>query len=97
MIHQKYYTKGKHKECIQEMQDLTDVYTVCDFCLMNMYKYAYRAGLKTKNKESDLDKIAWYKEYAVKCINNMKNPFVRKTYLTKYENVKGACIRLLNE
>lgn len=96
MIHQRYYTKGKHKECIEEMRDLTDVYTVCDFCLMNMYKYSYRAGLKTKNKESDLDKIAWYKEYAHKCIDKM-NMFKMRSYRRKYKKVLKACADLLNE
>lgn len=96
MIHQHYYTKGKHKECILEMQDLTDIYTVCDFCLMNMYKYSYRAGLKTKNKETDLDKIVWYKEYAHNLIIQMSF-FKRKKYLHKYRKICNVCTSLLNE
>lgn len=96
MTHQHYYTKGKHRECIEEMRDLTDVYTVCDFCLMNMYKYSYRAGLKTKNKESDLDKITWYKEYACKCIDEM-SLFKMWIYRRKYKRVCQACNDVLSE
>ena len=96
MIHQHYYTKGKHEECIIEMEHITDIYTVCDFCLMNMYKYSYRAGLKTKNKEPDLDKITWYKNYAHNLIDRMKF-FKRKAYLHKYRKICNACTSLLNE
>lgn len=96
MIHQKYYTKEKHKECIEEMRDITDVYTVCDFCLMNMYKYSYRAGLKTKNKECDLDKITWYKEYACKLIDDMS--FLGMMwYRRKYKRVCKACNDVMSE
>lgn len=96
MTHQKYYTKEKHKECIEEMEEITDIYTVCDFCLMNMYKYSYRAGLKTKNKDIDLDKISWYSEYACKCIDKM-NVFKKYIYKKKYNSVCIACSVVLGD
>lgn len=59
---QVYYTREKHKECIIEMVELTGIKATLYFCLNNAYKYAYRAGLKTKNKTADMEKMQWYLE-----------------------------------
>lgn len=96
MIHQKYYTKGRHKECIEEMQDIAGTKTVFDFCLMNMYKYSYRAGLKTKNRMQDMEKIKWYREYAIRIINS-RHLFVRLIYSRKYQKVVKACAEVMND
>lgn len=86
-----YYTKAKHKECIVEMRELIGDGATVDFCLLNAYKYAYRAGLKTKNKVEDLNKMQWYLNYAVDVIKEM-NAFNRMMYARKYEIIKQAIV-----
>lgn len=62
-----YYTKAKHKECIVEMEEIYGKYAVFCFCILNAYKYNYRAGLKRGNSsESDFLKARWYLDYASK-------------------------------
>lgn len=91
---QKYYTRAKHKECIVEMQELTDSIAVFNFCVLNMYKYAYRAGLKTKNSDSDLNKLVWYRDYAHGILGNI--PWYKRTvYIRRYNKVCSACADLL--
>lgn len=71
---QVYYTREKHKECIDEMCELTGVNATLYFCLNNAYKYAYRAGLKTKNKTDDLEKMQWYLNWCKEnsfCLNTL--------------------------
>jgi hypothetical protein len=36
-----------------------------DFCIGNMIKYAWRAGIKTDSRLEDLQKAAWYANRAV--------------------------------
>lgn len=60
-----YYTKAKHKECITEMREIYGDYAVYCFCILNAYKYQYRAGLKSGNTaESDISKAIWYLNYS---------------------------------
>lgn len=62
-----YYTKARHKECIVEMQEIYGEYAVLCFCILNAYKYNYRAGLKSGNTaEQDFNKAKWYIAYADK-------------------------------
>lgn len=93
---QKYYTRSRHKECIVEMEELTDIYTVFCFCLLNMYKYAYRAGLKTKDCTSDLAKIKWYDDYAVRC-HDFMGFFQRRKCRRMYYKVKRQVIKMIGE
>lgn len=68
-----YYTKTKHKECIIEMQEIYGEYAVFCFCILNVYKYNYRAGLKEGNSaESDFKKAVWYMDYANTIRTNCK-------------------------
>lgn len=60
-----YYSKKDRKECIIEMREIYGDYAVLCFCLLNAYKYNYRAGLKSGNTaESDFNKARWYLDYA---------------------------------
>lgn len=60
-----YYTKARHKECIEEMCEIYGDYAVFCFCILNAYKYNYRAGLKNGNTaEQDFEKAKWYLNYA---------------------------------
>lgn len=64
-----YYTKARHKECIIEMVEIYGEYAVFCFCILNAYKYNYRAGLKNGNTaEQDYSKAKWYLNYA----NNLR-------------------------
>lgn len=68
-----YYTKARHKECITEMREIYGDFAVFCFCILNAYKYNYRAGLKEGNTaESDFNKATWYISYADNLRNNNK-------------------------
>jgi hypothetical protein len=68
--HPTHYNKPGHKECIDEMLDKYGNYNTRIFCLMNAYKYCYRAGLKGDNAEQDIQKAKWYLEYHGKLFEN---------------------------
>lgn len=69
-----YYTKAKHKECIVEMRSIYGDYAVYCFCILNAYKYNYRAGLKAGNSaDSDFSKAEWYLNYA----NNLRETHIK--------------------
>lgn len=91
---QVYYTREKHKECIEEMCELTGIKATLYFCLNNAYKYAYRAGLKTKNKTADMEKMKWYLDW---CKDNSLelNPLDKFVFTMRYERVVNAINELL--
>lgn len=55
--HPSHYTKGI--ECIDEMEMVFGREKVMVFCLLNVWKYRYRAGLKG-NVAEDKAKADWY-------------------------------------
>lgn len=57
-----YNVKGK-KECIVEMSERFGVLAVLFFCVLNTYKYLYRADYK-ESKDQDENKARWYIKYA---------------------------------
>lgn len=61
--HPKHYNKPGHKECIEEMLDRFGPTAVYWFCVLNAYKYEYRAGEKGP-ADVDLGKAQWYSNYA---------------------------------
>ena len=75
--HPRHYQVSGRKECIVEMEEQYGVSETITFCLMNAYKYLYRAGNKDNNSyEQDINKAKWYFDYANKLIQ--KNPSVAK-------------------
>jgi hypothetical protein len=75
--HPRHYQVNGRKECIVEMEERYGVSETITFCLMNAYKYLYRAGNKDNNSyEQDINKARWYFDYANKLIQ--KNPSVSK-------------------
>lgn len=64
--HPKHYNRENAMECIDEMELVFGPEVVAHFCLCNVFKYRYRAGLKD-NGYQDLEKSDWYmqkyKEY----------------------------------
>lgn len=72
--HPNHYNKSGRKECIVEMEELFGLENTRTFCLMNEYKYRYRAGDKVGNsEEQDLKKANWYMEYAEKIKERLQN------------------------
>ena len=61
--HPKHYNLPGKKECIVEMYERFGALAVFIFCVLNTYKYRYRAGYKD-SKEQDIDKAKWYIEHA---------------------------------
>lgn len=62
--HPSHYCKNGRKECIVEMEEKYGAEYTAVFCLMNAYKYLYRAGDKENNPtERDINKAKWYFEY----------------------------------
>lgn len=67
--HPSHYCKDGRKECIVEMEEKYSAGAVIGFCLLNAYKYLYRAGNKDNNSyEQDVQKAKWYFDYANKMI-----------------------------
>ena len=61
--HPSHYNKGG-TECIDCMVGLFGLKNTCIFCLINAYKYIFRAGNKEGNSyEQDLKKAEWYIEW----------------------------------
>ncbi len=54
--HPKHYNRGM--ECIDEMIAVFGIEAVRNFCLLNVWKYRYRAA--SKGGEEDLKKSDWY-------------------------------------
>ena len=61
--HPKHYSDGKY-ECIEVMRDVFGDDAVKTFCMLNAFKYTWRAG--KKNGKEDIKKATWYLDYASK-------------------------------
>lgn len=57
--HPRHYNREGAIECIDEMELVFGPEATADFCLLNCWKYRYRAGLKN-NGYQDLEKSDWY-------------------------------------
>ena len=90
--HPSHYLKGGRKECIVEMEEKYGAEMTAAFCLMNAYKYLYRAGEKDGNSEmQDNLKAKWYFDYANKLIKEYGGLFVNKMPIQEselYEDIK---------
>lgn len=56
--HPSHYNREGAMECIDEMRLIFGDEAVAHFCLLNAWKYRYRAA--DKNGEEDLKKSDWY-------------------------------------
>lgn len=79
--HPRHYNREGAIECIDEMEIIFGPEFVSHFCLGNVFKYRYRAGLKNDGYE-DLEKSDWYmKKYKeLKEKNNLStviNPIIQ--------------------
>lgn len=57
--HPRHYNRENAIECIDEMELVFGPEATAHFCLLNCWKYRYRAGLKDNGFE-DLEKSDWY-------------------------------------
>ncbi len=64
--HPNHYNKEGRKECWDEMEELFGPRDTIVFCILNAYKYMYRAG--TKGGNSELQDDAKAKVYLKKAI-----------------------------
>lgn len=68
--HPKHYLNSDGKECIEIMRNKYGDDAVFNFCILNVYKYKFRAGNKKGNSYlQDMKKAAWYENYAQKLEN----------------------------
>lgn len=56
--HPKHYCREGGMECLEEMELVFGINAVRTFCLLNAWKYRYRAA--DKNGAQDLAKSDWY-------------------------------------
>lgn len=57
--HPRHYNREGAIECIDEMELVFGPEATANFCLLNCWKYRYRAGLKNDGFQ-DLEKSDWY-------------------------------------
>ena len=85
--HPTHYNKPERKECIVEMHERYGLFKTSVFCLMNTYKYLYRAGKKDGNsKEQDLKKALWYYDWVIRETTNAGGNMILETELFKDVN-----------
>lgn len=74
--HPSHYNRENAIECIEEMELIFGTEAVMTFCLLNAWKYRYRAA--DKNGSNDLKKSDWYmnkyKELKEKQENKSNDP-----------------------
>ena len=64
VTHPNHYNIPGKRECIVAMKEDYGDHLTAVFCLMNSYKYLYRAGQKDGNsKDQDIAKARWYCNY----------------------------------
>lgn len=69
-------------ECIDLMREIYGDDAVRWFCILNAYKYRFRAGKKEGNEwADDQKKAAWYETYVMK--NLSRNPYTDALNLKK--------------
>lgn len=60
--HPAHYSQGKY-ECIEVMVETFGIEATKNFCLLNVFKYVWRAG--AKNGLEDLKKARFYLDYYI--------------------------------
>ena len=90
--HPSHYNQPGKKECIDEMVEKFGLEVVASFCLMNAYKYLYRAGEKVDNpKEQDIAKAKWYFDWVYKQYD-IDNAMFTPARFRNYANLRKAYI-----
>lgn len=80
--HPSHYTHNG-KECIVLMEEKWGKIAVVAFCLLNAFKYEYRAGYKKGNPvKQDEEKALWYRNHIDKTISKMN--FLERVICKKF-------------
>ena len=71
--HPSHYQKGG-KECITAMREKYGDDAVLVFCVLNTFKYEWRAGKKDGNSyDQDMEKAKWYRNYAEQLLKDIND------------------------
>ena len=88
--HPSHYNIPGKKECIVEMREKYGDTMTAIFCLMNAYKYNYRAGEKVGELVTDdLSKMQWYIDYYREHLNVDDEPVV-DNIIKLYNDLTGG-------
>jgi len=92
--HPRHYNREGAIECIDEMEMVFGPEATAHFCLLNCWKYRYRAGLKNDGYE-DLEKSDWYmrKYKELKEENNLStviNPIIQSPTLQPWQTIYNS-------
>ena len=68
MVNHPNHYAGSKLECIEAMRDIYGDEAVNTFCILNAFKYVWRAN--KKNGLEDLKKAKWYLDYSIKLNEN---------------------------
>lgn len=71
--HPRHYTREGAIECIDEMVLVFGEEATATFCLLNCWKYRYRAGLKDSGYQ-DIEKSDWYMQKYKELKETMQQP-----------------------
>lgn len=86
--HPKHYLREGAIECIDEMELVFGPEATSQFCLLNCWKYRYRAGLKNNGYE-DLEKSDWYmRKY--KELKEKSEKTSRGSYTIRYSDIVAS-------
>ena len=67
--HPDHYKSGKY-ECIEVMIEVYGKEATSDFCLLNAFKYLFRANKKHNTPTEDISKAIWYLNEYLKINDN---------------------------
>ena len=88
--HPSHYNLPNRKECIVEMEEQFGLECTITFCLMNAYKYLYRAGNKADNTtEQDISKATWYYEWVHDNYRHLKEMRNSENIIELYLTIGG--------
>ena len=77
--HPNHYKDNNGKECIDVMREQFGDTAVYYFCILNAFKYRWRAGKKEGNsEEQDSAKAEWYSNYAKSIIIDREEEYQEK-------------------
>lgn len=81
--HPKHYNRENAIECIDEIELIFGPEVTMHFCLGNVFKYRYRAGLKNDGYE-DLEKSDWYMRRYKELKEKMDRPVANQIEHRRY-------------
>lgn len=87
----RHYNRENAIECIDEMELVFGSEATAYFCLLNCWKYRYRAGAKD-NGYQDLEKSDWYMRKYKELKNKTKPTYTISTNDIQMQDWKANCM-----